>query len=352
MKGLNKTAIWLGVVLAFFLLLNPGSAFAEKPLVLKVSFYTHAPERNVYSRANGWILQEVEKRSNGRIKFEYYYSGSLVPGRETVAGLRDGVADIAFVVSFYEPGKLPLGTVTTLPMLGRNFYSTAMAFRELVQLPEMQAELDKYNIRYLSHCTNSSYTLWTNTPVHSVADLKGKKLRAISGQDKLIKALGAVPVSVVSTELYTALERKTLDGTLANPTFATDYKFQEVCPYYYSMMFGNGTVFLGINKDSWKKIPPDIQQMFDELAEPAARIGHEIYEFEGLKKLKALQKQGVVTITRPTPEDVAYVTRIAKETVWKEWVEKMNEKGLPGQKVLDTYLKLVEKWEARNPFKE
>ncbi len=351
MKGFKKWMVSLAAVLSVVFLLNVVPAAAAQPLTLKVSFWTHAPEKNLYSRANGWILREVEKRAQGRIKFEYYYSGSLLPGRETVAGLRDGVADIAFCVSFYESGKLPLSTVTTLPMAGRNYYSSAMAFRELMQLPEMKAELDKYNIRYLAQCTNSSYAVWTSSPVKSLDDLKGKKLRAIGGQGKMVKALGGVPVSVVSTELYTALERKTLDGTLANPTFGTDYKFQEVCPNYYAMLFGNASVFLGINKDSWKKIPADIQKMFDDLAEDAAKAGHEIYELKGVKKLQELKQQGVVTVTQPSKADVARATAIAKETVWKEWVEKMNKKGLAGQKVLDNYLKLVEKWDARNPFK-
>jgi len=351
MKNLNRMGLVAAVIVALMVVLNAGPAFAAKPLVLKVSFWTHAPEKNLYSRANGWILREVEKRAKGRIKFEYYYSGSLLPGRETVAGLRDGVADIAFCVSFYEPGKLPLSTVTTLPLAGKNYYSTAMALRELMKTPEMKAELDKFNIKFLSHCTNSSYALWSSKPIKSIEDIKGKKLRAIGGQAKMVKALGGVPVSVVSTELYTALERRTLDGTLANPTFGTDYKFQEVCPNYYEMMFGNAGIFLGINKNSWKKIPADIQQMFTDLAEDAAKAGHEIYELKGVKKLKSLEKQGIVTITKPSAADSEKATAIAQNSVWKEWVEKMEKKGLPGQKVLDNYLRLVSKWDARNPFK-
>ena len=351
MKRLNRIGLVGTICIALVGLLFMSPAFAAEPLVLKVSFWTHAPEKNLYSRANGWILREVEKRAQGRIKFEYYYSGSLLPGRETVAGVRDGVADIAFCVSFYEPGKLPLSTVTTLPLAGKNYYSTAMALRELMQMPEMQAELDKFNLKFLSHCTNSSYALWSAKPIKSISEIKGQKLRAIGGQAKMVKALGGVPVSVVSTELYTALERKTLDGTLANPTFGTDYKFQEVCPYYYAMMFGNAGIFLGVNKDSWKKIPPDIQQMFTDLAEDAAKAGHEIYELKGVKKLQSLEQKGIVTITQPSAEDIKEATAIAQNTVWKEWVEKMEKKGLPGQKVLDNYLRLVKKWDARNPFK-
>ena len=107
---------------------------------------------------------------------------------------------------------------------------------------------------------------------------------------------------------------------------------------------------MGINKDSWNKIPPDIQQMFTDLLEPAARVGHELYEGTGEKRMAKHLASGEITVTKPTPEDVAYVTKIAKETVWKEWVDKMNARGLPGQKALDTYLSALEKWEKKSPF--
>ena len=341
-------AIFMSVSLLIPLNINFASA-TQKPLVLKVSMFT--PKAVVYTKANGWILHEVERRSKGKIKFEYFYSGSLLPAKQTIAGLQTGVADIAFVATPYEPGKLPLCTVTSLPMTGKRFYNSAMAFRDLQQMPELKAELGKYNIRYLAFCNNSSYGLWSTNGIHSIAEVKGKKIRAIGGQAILMKALGAVPVSIISTEVYTALEKGTLDGSLANPIFGFDYKYNEVCRFFYALMFGNVPFLMGINKDSWEKIPSDIQKMFEDLHEPAARAAHEIYETAGEKNLQEAQAKGTVKVTEPTEKDVAFVTNLAKETVWKEWIAKMNRSGLPGEKVLDNYLKLLKKWGAQSPFK-
>ena len=346
-----------GVICALMLVFSVGSTdaasktnyTAKNPLVLKVA--TWAPATATYVRANGWILKEVEKRSKGRIKFEVYYSGSLIPARETLPGLQSGVADVAYVPTAYAPGKTPLCTVTSLPMTDRNFYTSAMAFADLAQTPEVKAELDKYNISYLSFLQTSSYHFFMNKPIASIKDIKGKKIRAIGMQSALLKELGAVPVSIVATEIYTALERGTLDGLLGNKLFPFDYKLVEIAKHVYETYLGSATFFMGINKDSLNKIPADIQQMFLDFREEAARKGHEIFEKQGDKYVEDYAAKGKLTVKKSSPEEMAHVRKVAKETVWKSWVEKMNKKGLPGQKVLDNWLNYQEKWAARNPFK-
>lgn len=76
---------------------------AEKPLILKVNQFT--PSKIPATLANIWILQEVEKRSKGRLKFEIYYSSGLIPAKQEIEGLQTGIADIANVVPDFHPGK-------------------------------------------------------------------------------------------------------------------------------------------------------------------------------------------------------------------------------------------------------
>jgi TRAP-type C4-dicarboxylate transport system substrate-binding protein len=160
-------------------------------------------------------------------------------------------------------------------------------------------------------------------------------------------------VSIVSTEVYTALERGTIDGALANPVFAFDYKYVEAAKYLYQIYLGTLGMVLGINTNSWKKLPPDIQQMFQDgvLLERAARKGHELYELLGDKNVKDAEARGALVRTVPTKEEIISVTKLAKETAWKQWVGKMANLKLPGQQVLGAYLEALEKWEARSPFK-
>ena len=348
MKALCNLRTWMVVILGFMLIGSGGAAHGG-PIILKVS--AHTPPPIPHSRAGMWIIQEVEKRSKGQIKVEYYYSSSLIPAKETIAGLQDGVADIAFVNATYEPGRLPLSTVATLPATspGR-YYPTAKAVADLYKMPEMKAEIDQYNIMYLGPLPNTSYGVWSKKPLRSLADLRGLKVLATGEHATLMKTLGAVPVSMVSPEAYSALQKGILDGGLANPTMGIGYKWEEVCAYFYALPIGNYGMFVGMNKNSWKKLPAGVQKMFQDLHDEACRQAHQIYQGYGDQMLKKVVAEKRVTVQQPSAEDVTALKKIAKEEIWIKWVKKMEEKKLAGQKVLDRWLELLQFYHAQSPL--
>ena len=318
---------------------------AADPPVLKVSVWV--PKHVIFAKAAQLILDKVAKASNGRLKMEYYYSGSLLPAKAVLDGMKDKVADIGTVPPAYMPGKLPLLTVATLPATSKFYFSAAMSMSELSKTPEAKAELGQWGVRYLSFLQTSSYGVFSRKEIRTIADMKGLKFRTIGAQAPLLKALGAVPIAMVSTEVYTALQRGTLDGALANPTFGQDYRFEEPCPNYFRLPLGASTHMMAITEDAWNKIPADLQKMFGDILEENARIGAEMYEGSGESRLKDKVAKGTMKLFEPSSEDVALLLKTAKGTVWKDWVEKMNKRGLPGQKVLDKWLELNAKWEKR-----
>ena len=344
MKGKVFSAV-VAVIIGFTMVVSAGPALSADPLVLKVSIWT--PKHVLFSKACQLIIDKVAKASNGRLKLQYYYSGSLVPAKEILDGMKDKVADIGTVPPAYMPGKLPLLTAATLPATSSSYFAANMAMADLAKTPEAKAELGKWGVRYLSFLGTSNYGIWSRKPIKSIADMKGMKLRTIGTQAPLIKALGGIPVAMVSTEIYTSLQRGTLDGSLANPTFGQDYRFQEPCPNYYRLPFGTSTHMMAITEDAWSKLPADLQKMFEDLLEENARLGADMYEGSGERRLKENQAAGKLNITLPSDADVATLRKIAKETIWKDWVNKMNKRGLPGQHVLDNWIKFNRKWEKR-----
>ena len=110
---------------------------------------------------------------------------------------------------------------------------------------------------------------------------------------------------------------------------------------------------MGINKDSWAKLPADIQQMFMTLNEEACRKGHEIYQGNSENKLKEFVSKGIVTVTKPSAAGIiALLERTSHDLISVKWVQKMEEKGLAGQKVLDNWVNLYKKYDALNPFRK
>ena len=344
MKG-KVFSVVVAVMFGLMLVVGAGSVCAADPIVFKVSFWL--PKHPVFAKAGQLIIDEVANASNGRLKMQYYYSGSLLPAKQTLDGMKDKVADIGTVNPAYMPGKLPLLNVATLPATSSSYFAAAMAFSELCQMPEVKAELGKWGVRYLSFLQTSNYGIFSRKPLKSIADLKGKKFRTVGAQANLLKAVGGVPIGMVSTEVYTSLQRGTLDGSLANPAFGQDYRFDEPCPNYFRLPFGTNTSLMAITEDAWNRLPADLQKMFVNLLEKNAKLGADMYEGGGERRLKEKVASGKVKITIPSAADLVTLRKIARDKIWNEWVGKMNKRGLPGQKVLDRWLELNAKWEKR-----
>ena len=102
---------------------------------------------------------------------------------------------------------------------------------------------------------------WFNREINSLADLKGLKMRIPGFAGEVLAKLGAKPTNIAPGELYTALERKTIDALeWVGPSLDLRMGFHKVAPYYYTGWHEPGGALLFIvNKRSWEKLPADLQ---------------------------------------------------------------------------------------------
>ena len=112
------------------------------------------------------------------------------------------------------------------------------------------------------------------------------------------------------------------------------------------------TITMRANPRIWlHDYPKDIQAMIDNLVPEHAKALHKIYQIDGDGKYMERFKKGGVQITEPAPELRSEMGKIAQDTVWTKWGNDQEKRKLPGKKVLEAYLKLIEKNTAANPFK-
>jgi TRAP-type C4-dicarboxylate transport system substrate-binding protein len=103
--------------------------------------------------------------------------------------------------------------------------------------------------------------------------------------------------------------------------------------------------------DKWKGLPADIQKIILEAGEDFPKSHENFYQLKAtMGALGALKKIGV-TITEPSAETKATLKKISREQVWNQWAEGMDAKRLPGSKVMDTYLELIDKYRAMHSAK-
>ena len=320
-----------------------------KPMVLKASIQT--PANMPFAQILYWWLDEVEKRSGGRIKFERYPGESLAKAAEQLDALESGMADVSLFVTTYTPGKVPLNTLTALPFSLKYSWVNATSYYQLIQeMPEVKAEYTKHNIRLVSSYATGPYYVFSTKQIRTFSDFKGKKIIATGPVAELLKAAGAAPLGVVITESYESLQRGTADGAIFGPSAAGTYNMDEVCKFLLTLPLGGVCGPIGMNLNTWNRLPKDIQTMIDNLVPEHAKALHKIYQIDGDGKYMERFKKGGVQITEPPPELMSEMRKIAQDTVWAKWANDQEKRKLPGKKVLEAFLKLIDKNTAANPF--
>ncbi|MFC1917127.1 C4-dicarboxylate TRAP transporter substrate-binding protein [Chloroflexota bacterium] len=314
-----------------------------------LKFAHHTTPTSAYAAASEWFLNEIEQRSNGQVKFERYFSASLAPSKEVLEAINSGLADAGLVSGFYSPGKTPLLAFGKSACLFKHQYEGLMAFQDMFEeVPAMMEELDAYNCLPMTTTGTSSMGLITKKQISSLADIQGLKIRTGGPQAEIVKELGGVPVNLAGPEIFEALDKGTIDGVVYNPAAILAYGVQDAGKYYYNLPFGGSLSILGINAQSWNKLPKDVQKIIKEVAKEHPAAHQQIYEIEGDGVGFEVFKEKGIAVIEPSASDLNKVLALAAQG-WDKWAAEMEGQGLPGRDVVDTFMKLVEKYEPKNP---
>ncbi len=181
--------------------------------------------------------------------------------------------------------------------------------------------------------------------VRNVNDIKGLKLRI--GSDTLkptAEALGAVPILMAINELYDALQKGVVDGTLLGTSAIRTFKLHDVLNGLTIGHFFVNAQALGINNKSWEKIPAADQKIIMDLSSlRLAKIIGTKFDSEGQVGYNDAKAAGVEIVEMPAPEMAKWKEAVGG--IHQKWITDMNTKGLPGQKIYNKTKELLKKYE-------
>lgn len=245
--------------------------FENEPAVnLRYSTFSSAEGTN--GAAGAAFKEKLEEITGGNVSVEAYYSASLLPPNEVLAGLRSGVADVGPIIVNVYPSQLPiqqwlsqLGAL--VPAAVPNGGLAAQAAFTQFQFAN-QASNDEWarnGLKFVGvYAWDVPQGLACATPVATLDDFKGKRVRTSGGAwaDE-IKALGAVPVQIPITETAEALKRGTVDCVAgAPPATQIDYGMADAVKYFVPTTFNsqNTQGSLVMNQAKWESLTPLQQQ--------------------------------------------------------------------------------------------
>lgn len=219
---------------------------------------------------------EIEEKTNGKVTFELYFSGSLLPGEESLTGVRDGIADFTQLNHSYFAEELPVSNwLLGMGSVGNRSYPLSL-FAGSAALsdffgnsPILQEEFDNNGLKILHGISSSNhFDLLCTTPVETLEQAAG--LRARTGVPTVAReaeALGMTSVTVSIAETYEGLQRGVIDCQTGSPSVNIPTGLWEVANYYTPVTFSNNFgQTLVMNLDKWNRLPADVQQIISDAA--------------------------------------------------------------------------------------
>lgn len=352
MKKSKVLALSVGICLSLvFLASSFLCAAPSAPIKLKVG--TLYGRGLIFTEYLEWFGKELEKRTNGRVKLQWFYGGTLFKPGDGLSSLVGGVCDIAVEGSTYAAALYPLTGGTELIFTSPSDWVRFKATMEVYETYEpFRNEYEKKGVMLLGVTNSGNCIIGSKKPIAKQEDLKGLKIRALGATGSAIHKLGATPVGISYGEIYESLQRGTIDG-YSTVGFGGVYgmKFHEVCPYILDPGFGNYCqVIVMIRKKMWNELPSDIREIMKELVKdwPDAQNKWQMKrEKEWATKIR---QEGGHLISLPASEFRRWKERVIP-ALWNEWLADMEKRGVKHAKeLLDTYVQANKKWEPQNPY--
>jgi TRAP-type C4-dicarboxylate transport system substrate-binding protein len=178
----------------------------------------------------------------------------------------------------------------------------------------------------------------STTPIEKLEDIKGKQFRAPSRwQLAMLQAVGTIPVSLGWPEVYTALDRGTLDGTFTSVDSYERYSIDEVAPYYLwdeSLWTPQPFIFT-INKDVFNSLLEQDQEIIMQVAAEAEQKGIDLNDADVERGINSMIERSNAVIKKMSAEDLEYWESLpAVQELPDIWAEESEEKGIPGRDIV------------------
>lgn len=301
------------------------TATAANALTLRIQ--THYASEHPTGKMIAQFIDDVETMSGGDIDIEMFYSSSVVASVETFDAAINGILDCDMTGGAYQTGKNPAFQFVGDIMGG---YDTPWQQYSWLYYGDgydaAQALYNEHNMQLIGWSIYGQESMSSSRPIASFEDLKGWKFRSPPGlETEIFEELGASPIVMDFTEIFTALETGIIDGAdasgLANNVGLGIYDLVKHATYpgFHSMPSDH----LACNKDVWDGMTEQQRRIIDTAMQKFSFQIALANEKANAEAAAELTEQGV-TLYDWSTEDRA-VFRQAAQTAWERWADKNAE---------------------------
>ncbi len=314
MKAWGRRAV-LGALAAPALL---GSARAQP---VRLRFAHPHPESDSWHRAALLFANQVKERSGGALQVQVFPNGALGSDPTIIAAARGGSLDLVLTGNPFFTGLAPKLNVLDLPFLFRDRRHVAAVLDGRIGA-QLKGELEGSNLQVLGfwdigfrNVTNSRRAIATP------ADIRGLKIRTTPNPAhiKAFQLLGANPVPMPFTELFTAMETRTVDGQENPTTLILNARFYEVQRYLSLTRHAYTAGLFVMAKQRWDSLPEAQRTIVQQVAAEVTPQQRQMNEDAEASSVAELKRRGMQAVEQP---DRAAFAAIVTEEVRRDFASR------------------------------
>ncbi|MDX2221783.1 MAG: TRAP transporter substrate-binding protein DctP [Rhodospirillaceae bacterium] len=281
--------------------------------------------KNIEFAADALLLvDEVNRAGAGVVRLKYLGGPEVIPQRQMAYALKRGVVDLYFGAATYTIGLAPesdafLGASIT-PMQAR----AAGAYAPIERIWN-----EKLNAHFLGwHQTGPRLHIFTRQEprlrADGLPDVTGLRIRTTPTYRAFLDALGTTPIDIPSGDVYTALERGTVQAIAWTGTSMASEGFQKFVKVRIDPGVLGYAMTAQVNLDRWNRLSPAARAILEEQAERYEIASRERFLARNDEERRILAEQGVRGFEL-SPEAAAKYQALAVEAVWARMAEAVPE---------------------------
>lgn len=327
MKELKRTSILL---IAMAVLIAPSMAWAKTITLTYSNFF---PPTHVQSiLAQEWC-NEVEARTNGQVKVDYYPAGTLTKAQNCYDGVVEGLSDIGLSAVAYTRGRFPVLGAVDLPM-GYTSGVQATRVANAVYNKFQPKEFNDTAVMFF-HAHGPGLVHTKGKAVRTIDDMKGLKFKATGYSAKVVSALGGVPVGMPMPETYQSIQKGVVDGGVYPLESNKGWKLGEITDYATAAFSAAYTTvfYVVMNKDKWDSLPVDVQKTIQAINEEWIVKHGKAWDDSDFEGIKFFLEQGNEIIGVDKKESQKWEAAVAP--IADEYATELDGKGLNGTEIIN-----------------
>ncbi|WP_346206867.1 TRAP transporter substrate-binding protein [Caldifermentibacillus hisashii] len=282
-----------------------------------------------------WLADEVEEKSDGRLKIDIFPEAQLMPGNQEIPAMLEGQIDMNHASSGVATSFEPSWYVFDMPYIFKFdntdpsvYVNNKRAFLNMENGGKLiEKKMEERGIKVIAHTmTGFQYGFFTSSTDNKITDvdsIDGLKIRINGGTyvPEMLQNVGASGMNITGAELTPALQQGVIDGLITDVLYAYDAKLpvKTLTP----MPVANHSNAILMSLEKFNSLPEDLQQILVDAGKALEAYSDEYSIDRGKTAFEDFEKEGV-EVYLPTQDELDDWEKDLTP-IWDEFVKNVDD---------------------------